>query len=83
MVRGKGQKPQETRLFRRRILAVLIVLAILILLMILRPSVIRKKHFKIYGGIRVWECRVSEMQKSGLGIEFIQKKYRMDYLLIL
>jgi len=65
MVRGKGQKPQETRKFRLRILAVLIVLAILVLLMILRPSIIRKKHFKVYGGIQDWECRVSEMQKSG------------------
>ena len=65
MVRGKGQKPQETRKFRLRILAVLIVLIILMVLMILRPSVIRKKHLKVYGGIQVWECRVSEMQKSG------------------
>jgi len=63
MICGKGQKPQETRKFRP--LTVLIVLAILMLLMILRPSVIRKKHLRIYGGIQVWECRVSEMQKSG------------------
>jgi hypothetical protein len=49
MVNGKGQKPRETRKFRRRILAVLIVLAILMLLMILRPSVIRKRHLKVYG----------------------------------
>jgi hypothetical protein len=49
MARGKGQKPQKTRLCRPRILAVLIILVILMLLMILRPSIIRKKHFKVYG----------------------------------
>jgi hypothetical protein len=61
MVNGKGQKPRETRKFRRRILAVLIVLAILMLLMILRPSVIRKKHFKIYG---------AEIRTHGLDLSF-------------
>ena len=49
MVRGKGQKPLKTRLFRPQMLAGLIVLIILMVLMILRPSVIRKKHVKIYG----------------------------------
>jgi hypothetical protein len=61
----EGQKLWKARKSRRRILAVLIVLAILMLLVILRPSVIRKKHLKIYGGVHVWECRVSEMQKYG------------------
>jgi hypothetical protein len=46
---GAGQKLWKARKFRRRILTIILVVIILMFLMILRPSIIRKKHFKSYG----------------------------------
>jgi hypothetical protein len=45
----EGQKLWKARKSRRRILWILIVVIILMFLMILRPSVIRKKHLRTYG----------------------------------
>ena len=45
----EGQKLFKARKFWLQILAILLVVIILVFLMILRPSVIRKKHFRSYG----------------------------------
>jgi heme/copper-type cytochrome/quinol oxidase subunit 2 len=46
---GEAQKRWKARQSRRRILAIILVVIILMFLMILRPSVIRKKHLRSYG----------------------------------
>lgn len=45
----EGQKIWQARKSRRRILWIILVVIILMFLMILRPSVIRKKHLRTYG----------------------------------
>jgi hypothetical protein len=47
--KGEAQQFWKARQSRKRILAIILVVIILLFLMILRPSVIRKKHLRTYG----------------------------------